>query len=99
MLNNSGGDLRSGGKLTGQAVYPIGAGYRLLRLDGPSDGDVPVPGTAMLSLRSLKDNKTETLPAALTGGQWSVTTTLDVSAGIELSLTDSYGNHSQKLTL
>ncbi len=90
---------RSGGKLTGQAVYPIGAGYRLLRLDGPSDGDVPVAGSAVLSLRSLKDNKTETLPAALAGGQWTVTTTLDVSAGVEVALTDSYGNRSQKLTL
>ena len=39
------------------------------------------------------------LLATLTGGQWTVTTTLDVSAGIEVSLTDSYGNRSQKLTL
>jgi hypothetical protein len=89
---------RTGSKLTGQAVYPIGSGYRLLRMDGPSDGDVPVAGMPALSVRSLKDNKTEPLTAPLTGGQWSATTTLDVSAGVEVSLADAYGNQSQKLT-
>ena len=85
--------------LTGQAVYPVGSGYRLLRLEGPSDGDVPVPGMATLSVRSLKDSKTEVLSAPLTGGKWSVATTLDVSSGVEVLLTDRYGNLSQKLTL
>lgn len=92
------GGTRSGSSLTGQAVYPIGRGYRLLRLDGPSDGDLPLTGPAMLSVRSLKDGKTETLSAAVANGQWNATTTLDVSAGIEVMLIDAYGNRSQKLT-
>src|SRR5262249_39141380 len=76
---------RSGSTLTGQAVYPVGPGYRLLRFVGASDGDVQVAGTATLSLRSLKDGKTEMQTSALSNGQWTVTTTLDPSAGIEVS--------------
>jgi neutral ceramidase len=90
---------RSGSKLTGTAVYPVGHGYRLLRMDAPSDGDVQVAGMATLTVRSLKDNKTETLSAALTAGAWSATTTLDTTSGVEVSFSDGYGNSSQKLSL
>lgn len=83
---------RNGAKISGQAVFPVGAGFRLLRLTGPSDGDVPTSGSLRVTAQSKKDGKTEvqTLPAPL--GQFSLDCTLDTSLGIDLTVEDEAGN-------
>lgn len=81
---------RTGAKISGQASYPVGDGFRLLRLSGPSDGSIPVVGSLQVTIRSRA--KSETLTVMSVDGSFSVDTTLDVSAGVQLEVEDAAGN-------
>lgn len=81
---------RTGSKLTGQAVYPVGDGFRLLRMSGPSDGSVAVVGSLKVTIKN--GSKSETLTVSTTDGGFSLDTTLDVSAGVQLDVEDAAGN-------
>lgn len=84
---------RSGTRVTGQAVYPVGPGYRLLSLDGASDGDVPVTGAATVTLRSKKTAAEVTRAVTLTDGRFDVDLgTLDATAGIDVLVKDRASN-------
>ncbi len=83
---------RSGTKVSGQAVYPVGSGFRLLRLSGPSDGNVPVLGMIKVTLKSRKDGKSETLSTASSDGNFAVDTTVDVTSGVVVDVEDAAGN-------
>lgn len=87
---------RTGSRVSGQVSYPVGAGYRLLRLDGPSNGDVGVSGQVTVKLRSAagpSDTKTVTL---VNGALDLDTTGLDPMAGLTVEIEDRYGNRGQK---
>ncbi|MBL9043230.1 MAG: neutral/alkaline non-lysosomal ceramidase N-terminal domain-containing protein [Myxococcales bacterium] len=83
---------REGARITGQAVYPVGSGFRLLRLQGGSDGSVPVTGAVKLLVRSRKDGKSEALSPAVSEGSFAVDVSVDVSAGVDLEVEDAAGN-------
>jgi neutral ceramidase len=83
---------RTGARLQLVPAYPVGDGFRLLRLETPSDGEPAVLGPVSLTLRSKKDGKTETRSATATGAPLVVDTTLDASAGIEVTAEDAAGN-------
>ena len=84
---------RSGVRITGQAVYPVGTGFRLLSLSGPSDGNVPASSGLRLMLKSRKDGKSESLSPTVTDGNFAVDATVDVSAGVVVDVEDAAGNH------
>ena len=83
---------REGNRITGQAVYPVGSGFRLLRLQGGSDGSVPVAGAVKLVVRSRKDGKSEPLSPTVSDGNFAVDVSVDVSAGVDLEVEDAAGN-------
>ncbi len=83
---------REGNRITGQAVYPVGSGFRLLRLQGGSDGSVPVTGAVKLVVRSRKDGKSEPLSPTVSDGNFAVDVSVDVSAGVDLEVEDAAGN-------
>lgn len=84
----------TGSQVKGQVVYPAAKGYRLLQLDGPSDGEVPLAGMVQLRLVSRKDMKELAVVQALgAGGKFDVDAAgLDVSAGLEVWVTDRFLN-------
>jgi len=84
---------RSGVRISGQAFYPVGAGYRLLSLSGPSDGNVPASSGLKLVLKSRKDGKSESLSPTVTDGNFAVDATVDMSAGAVIDVEDAAGNH------
>ena len=67
-------------------------GFRLLRLQGGSDGSVPVTGAVKLLVRSRKDGKSEALSPAVSEGSFAVDVSVDVSAGVDLEVEDAAGN-------
>ena len=84
----------TGSQVKGRVAYPGAKGYRLLWLDGPSDGDVPVTGTVQLRIVSRKDMKDvggfQPLGA---GGTFDLDAVgLDVSAGVDVWVTDRFLN-------
>ncbi|MFO0573956.1 MAG: neutral/alkaline non-lysosomal ceramidase N-terminal domain-containing protein [Polyangia bacterium] len=83
---------RTGARLQLSPVYPVGDGFRLLRLETASDGEPAVLGPVGLTLRSKKDGKTEMKSATAAGMPLVVDTALDVSAGIEVTVEDAAGN-------
>ena len=84
---------RSGNKVSGQAFYPVGSGFRLIRLSGPSDGNVPVLGMLKVTVQSRKDGKQETVSASSSDGSVGFATTVDGSAGFVIDVEDAAGNH------
>lgn len=90
---------RQGAALSGKAVYPVGAGYRLLRLSGPSDGDVPVGGALTLTVRGKADGRQVTLSApAMADGSFTAMVPaqgVDVSKGVDVTVADADGNSGQ----
>ena len=84
---------RSGVRMSGQAFYPVGAGFRLLSLSGPSDGNVPANSGLKLVLKSRKDGKSESLSPMVTDGNFAVDATIDVSTGVVVDVEDAAGNH------
>lgn len=79
-------------RLTITPVYPVGDGFRLLRLDSASDGEPAVLGPIKLTLKSKKDGKWESSTPTSTGAPITVDTTLDVSMGIEVTVEDAAQN-------
>lgn len=88
----------SGGKVTGKAVYPVGAGYRLLRLDGDSDGDVPARGVLSVRVQSKADGASQdlTAQAAADGGFEVQPAGLNLGAGVTVTVRDAAGNSGVK---
>ena len=83
---------RSGTKISAQAIYPVGAGFRLLRLSGPSDGNIPAGTGLQVVLKSRKDGRSETLSPSISDGNFVVDATVDVSAGVIVGVEDVAGN-------
>lgn len=85
-----------GTQVTGSAVYAVGSGFRLLRLDGVSDGDVPVSGMVSVKLQSKKTGMVSTQMANLTDGKFTAdATSLDLSAGVTVTVEDAAHNLGQ----
>jgi neutral ceramidase len=83
---------RAGSRVTITPVYPVGDGFRLLRLDSPSDGQPAVLGQLRVTLKSKKDGKWESVTVASTGSPLGVDTMLDVSMGLEVTVEDAAMN-------
>lgn len=83
---------RAASRLTITPVYPVGDGFRLLRLDSASDGEPAVMGQVKLTLKSKKDGKWESSMQSSTGAPITVDTTLDTSMGIEVTVEDASQN-------
>lgn len=83
---------RAASRLTITPVYPVGDGFRLLRLDSASDGEPAVLGPIKLTLTSKKDGKWEASMQSSTGAPITVDTLLDVSMGIEVKVEDAAQN-------
>ena len=67
-------------------LYPVGSGFRLIRLSGPSDGNVPVLGMLKVTVQSRKDGKQETVSASSSDGSVGFATTVDGSAGFVIDV-------------
>ena len=88
------------GRVSGRAVYPLGDSFRLLRLDAPSDGDVPVFSEATATVRSRASSATKTAAIDVRDGSFSIDTAgLDASLGFVVTVEDKAGNRSQALSL
>lgn len=83
---------RSGTRVTLTPSYPVGEGFRLLRLDGPSNGEPLVLGPVTVTLRSKKDGKTEQKTTTAGTTPLALDTALDVSAGLEVTVEDAAQN-------
>lgn len=83
---------RAASRLTITPVYPVGDGFRLLRLESASDGEPAVLGPIKLTLKSKKDGKSESSMQSSTGSAITVDTTLDASMGIEVTVEDAVQN-------
>jgi neutral ceramidase len=87
---------RSGDRVSGRATYPVGAGYRLLRLDGASDGNVPLWGMAAVRVQSKADGASQEVTVPLTDGKFEVRAVgLNMSQGATVTVRDSAGNSGQ----
>ena len=91
----------TGSQVKGRVAYPGAKGYRLLWLDGPSDGDVPVTGTVQLRLVSRKDMKTYGAAVVLgAGGTFDLDAVgLDVTEGLEVGVTDRFANYGVQVLM
>jgi neutral ceramidase len=85
---------RSGAQIAGKVAYPVGHGYRLVRLAGPSDGDVPVEGKLKVKVTRKADGTTRDLEAtADAAGAFTVTAEgFDFTGGATVVAEDVYGN-------
>lgn len=84
----------SGGRISGRAIYPVGAGYRLLRLDAPSDGEVPVWGPLTVRVESRADGTAQEfeVTAGPDGGFVIEPRGLDLRMGARVTVRDRAGN-------
>ena len=82
---------RTGSKLTGQAAYPVGDGFRLLRMSGRARQRCR---RGQPESHDQNGSKSETLTVSTTDGGFSLDTTLDVSAGVQLDVEDAAGNRA-----
>lgn len=86
---------QSGGELRGTAGFDVVDGFRLLRLDGPSDGFVPAVGDLTLTVTSIAtgdEERIEAMAVDAVGGFGPFTTGLDVSEGVTVVAVDRFEN-------
>lgn len=89
-----------GAQVSGSAFYAMRDGFRLLRLDGASDGDVPVFAEATATVRSRATAATRQAAIDVRDGSFKVDVSgLDSSMGFTLSVEDKAGNRSQSSSL
>lgn len=89
-----------GAQITGQAVYPIGEGFRLLRMDAASDGDVPVFLDANATVQSRASLATRQAAIDPRDGSFQIDLSgLDGSMGWTVTVQDKAGNRSLPLNL
>lgn len=91
---------RMGMQVGGRAVYPVGDGFRLLRIDAASDGDVPVFSDATATVKSVATSMTKQAALDPRDGSFKIDISgLDASLGLAISVEDKAGNRSQSLSL
>ncbi len=83
---------RSGGTLSGRAYFPVGNGYRLLRLAGPSNGDVPATGVLSLQIVAGGTTKEVTAMVDADGKFTAAPAGIDLTQGATLTVADAAGN-------
>lgn len=92
--------MASGMQLSGRAVYPVGEGFRLLRSDGASDGDVPVFIDATATVQSRATSAMRQALLDPRDGSFKLDISgLDASMGFTVTVQDQAGNRSQPLSL
>jgi neutral ceramidase len=90
----------SGMGLSGRASYPVGEGFRLLRTDGASDGDVPVFIEATATVQSRATSATRQAALDPRDGSFKLDLSgLDASMGFSLTVADKAGNRSLPISL
>jgi neutral ceramidase len=85
---------RSGDRVSGKAVYPVGSGYRLLRLDAPSDGLVPASGMIAVRVQSRSDGSSVEGPVlAMPDGSFQTQAAgINLGGGAIVTVRDAAGN-------
>jgi len=87
-------------QLSGRAVYPVGDGFRLLRIDAASDGDVPVFIEATATVASRASSAMRQAAIDPRDGSFKIDLTgLDASMGFVVTVQDKFGNRSQPVNL
>lgn len=81
---------RTGARIQGRAVFPVGAGFRLLRLTGPSDGLVPPTGPLTVTFAAAGRQEKHTVTAP--DGYFSFDTALPGGGPQELTVQDTAEN-------
>lgn len=80
--------------IKGRALYPVGPGYRLLRLGMPSDGQIGAAGTVAVRVQAQRDGASQRLlvAAAADGSFQAQPDGLDLSMGAVVTVEDEEGN-------